>query len=82
MRTILILLTAALTGCAIYPSPYTYPAVPVYVQPPNVYTDPWPVRVPVLQPVPQVVAPAPQPSVIYEDNRQYHYYPQAPKKKP
>lgn len=80
MRTILILLVAALSGCAVYNTPYTYPAVPVYVQPPVVYQESWPVRVLVPQPVP--VAPAPQPSVIYEDNRQYHYHQQAPKKKP
>lgn len=83
MRTILILLAAAsMTGCAVYPSPYTYPAYPVYVQPPSVYQDPWPVRVPVFTPVPQPVVIQPQPTTIYEDNRQYHYHNPAPKKKP
>lgn len=82
MRTILILLAAALPGCAVYNTPYVYSAVPVYAQPPVVYQDPWPVRVL----VPQPVAQPPQPSVIYEDNRQFHYYGHThkpvPKKKP
>jgi hypothetical protein len=71
-----------MTGCAVYPSPYTYSAYPVYVQPPSVYQDPWPVRVPVLTPVPQAVAELQQAATIYEDNRQYHYYPAPQKKKP
>lgn len=69
MKTILLALAAlALSGCAVYTTPY--PAV--------VYQDPWPVRVPIYQPV---VIPQ-QPAVIYEDNRQYHYHQQQPKKKP
>lgn len=45
MRTILILFAAAtMTGCAVYTTPYAYPA-PVIV-----YQDPWPVRVPVYPP--------------------------------
>ena len=80
-RLLLIAAVLSLTGCAVYTTPYPhYPAAGAVI-----YQDPWPVRVPV---APQVVVPV-QPSVIYEDHRQYYYHPQnphqhtyPPKKKP
>ena len=64
MKKILVAVAAlALTGCAVYTTPYPAPVVypaGVHTWPPTIYQDPWPVRVPVYPPVvvqPQIVVP-------------------------